>query len=305
MEAGLDRPAESDGGGDPADGALTTTAFGTKVADDDLLHRVETATVVKSEGPEGLEAASEARPNTPEGSGDDDDGGRSDRGAGESPEQLFPGSRSDLELASSSTSYLESPDCATSALAPLVVKRGPGRPRKDGSSPIQRKKLFGDLWVGRHSFPGRPRVRSRKPGPFHLSMAGCGGGLTPELPSVGYELELDAPQPQTPGSTTPESVYDPQSAGESLLEKQEESPPEWPERLCSVCNLGETSPMGQGRLVRFEPTLGFQPFRRAARLHRSGSLDQDRSPGATLRRGRAHSPRLQSGAAASDMEGYV
>lgn len=51
--------------------------------------------------------------------------------------------------------------------------------------------------------------------------------------------------------------------------------------------------MGQGRLVRFEPTLGFQPFRRAARLHRSGSLDQDRSPGATLRRGRAHSPRLQ------------
>ncbi|KAM7313238.1 hypothetical protein ISCGN_003116 [Ixodes scapularis] len=154
---------------------------------------------------------------------------------------------------------------------------------------------FGDLWVGRHSFPGRPRVRSRKPGSFHLSMAGCGGGLTPELPSVGYELELDAPQPQTPGSTTPESVYDPQSAGESLLEKQEESPPEWPERLCSVCNLGETSPMGQGRLVRFEPTLGFQPFRRAARLHRSGSLDQDRSPGATLRRGRAHSPRLQRG----------
>ncbi|KAG0433472.1 hypothetical protein HPB47_019883 [Ixodes persulcatus] len=142
MEAGLDRPAESDGGGgDPADGALTTAAFGTKVVDDDPSHRVETATVVKSEAPEGLEAASEARPGTPEGSGDDDDGGRSDRAAGESPEQLFPGSRSDLELASSSTPYLESPDCATSALAPLVVKRGPGRPRKDGSSPIQRKKL--------------------------------------------------------------------------------------------------------------------------------------------------------------------
>ncbi|CAN8014334.1 unnamed protein product [Ixodes persulcatus] len=141
MEAGLDRPAESDGGGDPADGALTTAAFGTKVVDDDPSHRVETATVVKSEAPEGLEAASEARPGTPEGSGDDDDGGRSDRAAGESPEQLFSGSRSDLELASSSTPYLESPDCATSALAPLVVKRGPGRPRKDGSSPIQRKKL--------------------------------------------------------------------------------------------------------------------------------------------------------------------
>ncbi|EEC19909.1 hypothetical protein IscW_ISCW023203 [Ixodes scapularis] len=150
---------------------------------------------------------------------------------------------------------------------------------------------FGDLWVGRHSFPGRPRVRSRKPGPFHLSMAGCGGGLTPELPSVGYELELDAPQPQTPGSTTPESA----PATKSMTHPIRGVPSclRRPERLCSVCNLGETSPMGQGRLVRFEPTLGFQPFRRAARLHRSGSLDQDRSPGATLRRGRAHSPRLQ------------
>ncbi|CAN7983876.1 unnamed protein product [Ixodes hexagonus] len=144
MEVGLDRPAELGGGGgsgaDSADGALTSAAFGTKAADDDPLHHVETATFVKSEGPENPEAALEVRPGSPEGSADDDDGGHSDRAPRESPEQLYSGPRGDLELVGSSVSYLESPDGA-SALAPLVVKRGPGRPRKDGSSPIQRKKL--------------------------------------------------------------------------------------------------------------------------------------------------------------------
>ncbi|KAL3211532.1 hypothetical protein MRX96_036352 [Rhipicephalus microplus] len=74
-------------------------------------------------------------------------------------------------------------------VSPLVVKRGPGRPRKDGSSPVQRKKLSS------HSFPGRPRVRSRKPS--LLPLAGSSG----QTPPCGTQLER-SPTPLRDGSGT-------------------------------------------------------------------------------------------------------
>jgi hypothetical protein len=35
-----------------------------------------------------------------------------------------------------------------------------------------------------------------------------------------------------------------------------------PEKRCALCNRGEKSLLGQGDLKRYEPTAGFNPFKR-------------------------------------------
>jgi len=42
-----------------------------------------------------------------------------------------------------------------------------------------------------------------------------------------------------------------------------------PEKKCALCNRGEKSLLGQGDLKRYEPTPGFNPFKR--QLTRAGA----------------------------------
>ncbi|XP_049524809.1 histone-lysine N-methyltransferase 2C-like [Dermacentor silvarum] len=277
MEARLDRPTD-EGSSDSTAACLplhTAAASSPAVADSTQGSAAEEEPRHVTEKPSSLERSGAGTgESVPEGGGtgatDDDGQGQRDgtpaRQAGDSPK-------------ASSLPSVSSGRNGGSVVSPLVVKRGPGRPRKDGSSPVQRKKL--------HSFPGRPRVRSRKPS--LLSLAGSSGQMPPggsllEQPPASYDMELEhsGQPPLTPQASTSMSDsahYDQPGHGESPHEKQDELSPEGSERVCALCNLGESSSMGQGKLVRFEPTLGFQPFRRAAKLvQRAASSSEDRTP---------------------------
>ncbi|KAK8780690.1 hypothetical protein V5799_017974 [Amblyomma americanum] len=181
---------------------------------------------------------------------------------------------------------------SSGVVSPLVVKRGPGRPRKDGSSPVQRKKIF----------PGRPRVRSRKPS--LLSLAGSSSRTPPggSLLEPSYEMELEHPTqppltPQASASALDSAhSYDQPGLAESPLEKQDELSQEGPERVCALCNLGDGSAMGQGKLVRFDPTLGFQPFRKASKLlQQRGPLPPSAEERAAMQQGSAALPIRRGG----------
>lgn len=155
----------------------------------------------------------------------------------------------------------------------LIVRRGPGRPRKDGSSPVQRKKIHS-------SFPGRPRIRSRRPGLLALQAPSNSGqeGSLPDLTTIG-SLEQE-PEPQLPLAPFPASSsdvgFDAVMALEASTEKLEEyASHERQERVCSFCNLGEGSHLGQGKLLWLEPTPGLSPILRRQSRPRRVSADAD------------------------------
>lgn len=122
----MDRPAEAGGSTDSA--ATSTLGVEDEEAPQDTAALTSAGLV--SELPEGSEEGSESA------SGEIEDGSR---GEGAPPQEDAPEQPSRNELEQAGPSLSSGSDC--SPLAPLVVKRGPGRPRKDGSSPIQRKKL--------------------------------------------------------------------------------------------------------------------------------------------------------------------
>ncbi|XP_064470937.1 histone-lysine N-methyltransferase 2C-like isoform X3 [Ornithodoros turicata] len=163
--------------------------------------------------------------------------------------------------------------CTEGGGSPQVVRRGPGRPRKDGSGPVQRKKIHS-------SFPGRPRVRSRKPG--LLSLQHPGSLVGPDLmTSGGLEQESDPQLPLAPfPATTSDAGYDGDMPLEPGVERLDElSTHERQERVCSLCGLGDGSHYGQGKLLRAEPTPGFCPQLRRPPRFRRVSADADMAVG--------------------------
>uniref|UniRef100_T1IZ38 Histone-lysine N-methyltransferase 2C n=1 Tax=Strigamia maritima TaxID=126957 RepID=T1IZ38_STRMM len=191
----------------------------------------------------------------------------------------------------------------TLPLAPVIPKRGPGRPRKDGSGPIQRKKP--------PSVSGRQRGR-RKHGHFHTqggvsAMSICGIGAEPPRPTATFPpasalggpcgLLYTSPSMPFPLSSMLMEHKEKSEIGElgadsdaslsSAVSMERINPDEpqeqWPGKSCSFCNLGEKSLLGQGELTRFEPSMGFNPFKRVVKARRDSSeSDQgsqpDRSP---------------------------
>ncbi|XP_076338000.1 LOW QUALITY PROTEIN: histone-lysine N-methyltransferase 2C-like [Tachypleus tridentatus] len=183
-------------------------------------------------------------------------------------------------------------------VAPL--RRGRGRPRKDGSYPVQRKKKF----------RGRPRIRSRKPewessfGSSHSvclpsqpsvtssiqgdKVAGETEILTPSvLPtsrifsqSINFEvskkpvhLEQDILM-QTSVMSSESSTIVPYSSsqGERTIKNFQEK---WPGKVCAFCNLCERSVLGQGELKYFESALGFNPFKKSTKLQQGSCKNDD------------------------------
>lgn len=53
------------------------------------------------------------------------------------------------------------------------------------------------------------------------------------------------------------------------------SVPTGPGPMCSLCNCGEKSLLGQGELARFDPTPGFNPFKRPLQRKRSMGEAED------------------------------
>jgi hypothetical protein len=169
-----------------------------------------------------------------------------------------------------------------SPIPPIPSKRGPGRPRKDGKVPIQRKNLF----------PGRPRMRRQKMGVLGgvgsnastsdamapkpttslssfnigsgLSIRPVSGNVTPRMSSDSGRVELTISSGSF-GSSQKSSSLSHNNSDDS----NNDNDAKLITKVCVFCNLGESSSLGLGALIHCEPTPGFSPFKRSARLRRS------------------------------------
>ncbi|VEN62754.1 unnamed protein product [Callosobruchus maculatus] len=125
---------------------------------------------------------------------------------------------------------------------PLNIKRGRGRPRREGG------KLMRGL--SRNGSMSGSSQRARRPRPPSLSRRGFfRGGATPSRLSADYDFDDAGLDPET---------------GQFIFEKPYEEPapyfPEhWPGKVCAFCNLGERSQLGQGDMLRLNCPEGFNP----------------------------------------------
>ena len=168
-----------------------------------------------------------------------------------------------------------------SPVPPIPSKRGPGRPRKDGKVPVQRKNLF----------PGRPRMRGRKT----LNVLGVGSNPTPNemtsKPSLGsFNMSsglsikaISGPIQRTPSesgrvelSISPANFGSQMSSNMSVSNSDDsnnEIESKLNTRYCIFCNLSDTSSLCLGELIRCEPTPGFNPLKRSGRLRRPSETE--------------------------------
>ncbi|XP_067143136.1 histone-lysine N-methyltransferase 2C-like isoform X4 [Centruroides vittatus] len=176
--------------------------------------------------------------------------------------------------------------------APVITKRGPGRPRKDGSGPIQRKKIF----------PGRPRMRTRKTthraiipisstsnqsiavfesrGGYHLSESALHEDKGYDLCASSEAAQLFVGDIHRNHPLDIGEIDDPQTAYSVLRRTmhEESNQEQWPGKVCAFCNLGENSCLGQGELTRFEPSPGFNPFKKDIKSRRESSESDSGTP---------------------------
>lgn len=120
------------------------------------------------------------------------------------------------------------------------IRRGPGRPRKEGK-PLSRTTKSSS----------NQRVRKFR------------SGYSQRLPKRVKSLDSES-VPQSPS----EEILDPETGALVLISDKSlisEEPPycseNWPGKVCSVCNLSERSQLGQGSLLRMSCPDGFIPKR--------------------------------------------
>lgn len=125
------------------------------------------------------------------------------------------------------------------------IRRGPGRPRKEGK-PLSRTNKS-------------PNQRVRK------FRSGYGRGMPKRVRSFDRGDSDAASVPQSPSE---EGMLDSETGALVLLSDKSlisEDPPycpeNWPGKVCAVCNLSERSQLGQGVLLRMSCPEGFIPKR--------------------------------------------
>ncbi|XP_050507765.1 histone-lysine N-methyltransferase 2C-like isoform X1 [Diabrotica virgifera virgifera] len=142
---------------------------------------------------------------------------------------------------------------------PLNVKRGRGRPRREGGKPGLPRVVRGG---------GTGMTRVRKPRPPGFSRRGMGNRSVRQPDRSDFDFS-----PFTPSPIDEQAILDPETGAllyperEKLLPSMEEPPyfPEhWPGKVCAFCNLGERSQLGQGEMLRLNCPEGFLPHKVAA-----------------------------------------
>ncbi|XP_069119821.1 histone-lysine N-methyltransferase 2C-like isoform X3 [Argopecten irradians] len=169
---------------------------------------------------------------------------------------------------------------------PPSIKRGPGRPRKDGVGPIQRKRVS----LGKTS----TKSSIKKGVHIHPSFVGLvrsfqGSAMDsvpidPPTQEATQVVAADIPGP----SSSMMMDYDPEmqslameddqaSSSYSVMSGESSDPlePLAPPKLCSLCNCGERSLLGQGELNRYDPTTGFNPLKKTLGKSRNKTPEFD------------------------------
>ncbi|XP_059154742.1 histone-lysine N-methyltransferase 2C-like isoform X4 [Physella acuta] len=197
------------------------------------------------------------------------------------------------------TSYLlpQTSGFSSSSVRGLVtdLKRSRGRPRKDGLNPVAKRPSTRvlDRTVGRglrrsvgrsigrslgrgsrggrrgrspisHSLPDRESQRHFLP-PLDFEPVKSPSRTPDILPSAGMADFLKQPTNVTSaltadGSNSGEGLS-PIQSGSGSNTNQEPATPEISEHLCSLCNCGERSLLGQGEIMRFDPSSEFDVFK--------------------------------------------
>ncbi len=164
-----------------------------------------------------------------------------------------------------------------------TMRRGRGRPRKDGHSPVpRRRRPIGDddddsSSVTMDSSSPAPdtipvlhlKATEGAPGEFDNQTASCESmdGLS--------DARMDLDQ----GLDSRDSSYERMMTDADLALNQPENEPHAQASqgmLCSLCCCGEKSLLGQGDLLRFDPTPGFNPFKKP--LPRQRKMAEEDAP---------------------------
>lgn len=126
------------------------------------------------------------------------------------------------------------------------IRRGPGRPRKEGKPQSRTTKS-----------PVNQRVKKFR--------SGYGRGMPKRVRSIDRGDSDVASVPQSPSE---DGMLDSETGALVLLSDKSlisEEPPycpeNWPGKVCAVCNLSERSQLGQGALLRMNCPEGFIPKR--------------------------------------------
>lgn len=141
-----------------------------------------------------------------------------------------------------------------------LVRRGPGRPRKEGK-PLSRTTKS----------PGQ-RVKKFR--------SGYQRGMPKRVRSIDRGDSDAASVPQSPSEES--GMLDPETGAlvvlsdKSLISEEPPYCPEtWPGKVCAVCSLGERSQLGQGVLLRMSCPEGFIPKRVQLEVNETPEPERD------------------------------
>ncbi|XP_076251798.1 uncharacterized protein LOC143191021 isoform X3 [Rhynchophorus ferrugineus] len=133
---------------------------------------------------------------------------------------------------------------------PLAIKRGRGRPRREGGKPPPKR-----------GSGGVPRVRR----PKSIGLSRYRGSRSVRQPDrMDFELPMISPSSLDDMSLPDSDGYFFHERERPIPAASEENPygPEtWPGKVCAFCNLGERSQLGQGEMLRLNCPEGFTPQR--------------------------------------------
>ncbi|KAL5009713.1 hypothetical protein ScPMuIL_012018 [Solemya velum] len=171
-------------------------------------------------------------------------------------------------------------DSSVPTISDLSIKRGPGRPRRDGLPNLVRKKGKGNRSAGRKGKFGPTSVSSYSSptGAEPEAMDIMSGELLDQKESSSEATSADLTEATSADLTevtstdlTEVTSADLTEAGcsqtadsSALVQLPMNEEPEILRNLnlCSFCACGETSSLGQGELTLYESTIGFNPFKK-------------------------------------------
>ncbi|XP_066300292.1 histone-lysine N-methyltransferase 2C-like isoform X1 [Branchiostoma lanceolatum] len=167
------------------------------------------------------------------------------------------------------------------SVTPPTQRRGPGRPRKDGLSPISRKRRGTSRGRGRGRVPVIDDDDDMPPAPAPVPIPVSVPNVPPVQPDYKPPITIKSEGEPVEVRTATDQQFLPQTGATVDLPMDTGPPPGdsfmtfgggdseamGSDIRCAFCCCGERSLLGQGDMTRYDPTPGFNPFKR--RIDRS------------------------------------